>query len=86
MEFRKALMSAATARKIATNKEIRSAKAWHEIVERIIEAAKNGHLSTTNSLADEKLKDLTDEDIELIRRNGYQCEIINNDVLFISWE
>lgn len=83
MEFRKALMSAATARKIA-NKRLKSAEAWHEIVVMIEEAAETGCTSLTCPIND-KLKYLTEEDVEQIRAKGYVCSVKNNKITII-WE
>jgi hypothetical protein len=84
MEFRKALMSAATARKIA-DKKIKNAEAWHEIVAMITAVAHAGYTSFTLLLEDSKLKYLTEEDMKKIRDQGYTCSI-ENDMLTISWE
>ena len=83
MEFRKALMSAATARKIA-DKRLKSAEAWHEIVAMIEEAAEIGCTSLTCPIND-KLKYLTEEDVEQIRAKGYVCSVKNNKITII-WE
>lgn len=86
MEFRKALMSAATARKIANKKEaVKSTEAWHEVVSMITKMALAGYTSFTCFLKDSKLEHLTEEDMKKIRDQGYTCSI-ENDMLTISWE
>ena len=83
MEFRKALMSAETARKIA-NKRLKSTEAWHEIVTMIEEAAEMGCTSLTCSIND-KLKYLEEKDIDMIKAKGYVCSVKNNKITII-WE
>lgn len=86
MEFRKALMSAETARKIANKKEaVKSTEAWHEAVSMIARIAHAGATSFTLLLEDSKLKYLTEEDIEKIRAKGYTCSI-ENGIFTVSWE